>query len=56
MEHTKVDAAHREPARAISSLGEAIATSLRELQGQDGNTLRARRREKFLEMGRNGLS
>jgi acetyl-CoA carboxylase carboxyl transferase subunit alpha len=49
-------AAHREPAKAISSLGAAIATSLRELQGQDGNTLRARRREKFLEMGRNGLS
>jgi acetyl-CoA carboxylase carboxyl transferase subunit alpha len=48
-------AAHREPAKAISALGEAISASLRELQGLDGNTLRARRREKFLEMGRNGL-
>ena len=48
--------AHREPAKAISALGEAISASLRELQGVDGNTLRARRREKFLEMGRNGLS
>ncbi len=49
-------AAHRDPAKAISALGEAISASLRELQGLDGNTLRARRREKFLEMGRNGLS
>ena len=49
-------AAHRDPAKAISALGEAISASLRELQGIDGNTLRARRREKFLEMGRNGLT
>jgi acetyl-CoA carboxylase carboxyl transferase subunit alpha len=48
-------AAHREPAKAINALGEAIDNSLRELQGLDGNTLRAQRREKFIEMGRNGL-
>ena len=48
-------AAHREPAKAIGALGEAIGASLRELQGIDGNTLRAQRREKFIEMGRNGL-
>jgi acetyl-CoA carboxylase carboxyl transferase subunit alpha len=48
-------AAHRDPAKTIASLGSAISASLRELQDQDGETLRARRREKFLEMGRNGL-
>jgi acetyl-CoA carboxylase carboxyl transferase subunit alpha len=49
-------AAHRDPVKAITALGEAIGASLRELQGQDGNALRAQRREKFLEMGRNGMS
>jgi acetyl-CoA carboxylase carboxyl transferase subunit alpha len=49
-------AAHRDPPKAIGALGEAIGASLRELQGVDGNTLRAQRREKFIEMGRNGLS
>jgi acetyl-CoA carboxylase carboxyl transferase subunit alpha len=48
-------AAHREPIKAINALGEAIGASLRELQGTDGNTLRAQRREKFLEMGRSGV-
>jgi acetyl-CoA carboxylase carboxyl transferase subunit alpha len=49
-------AAHREPVKAINALGEAIGASLRELQAIDGNTLRAQRRDKFIEMGRNGLS
>jgi acetyl-CoA carboxylase carboxyl transferase subunit alpha len=48
-------AAHRDPAKAINALGNAISASLRELQGTDGETLRAQRREKFLEMGRSGL-
>jgi acetyl-CoA carboxylase carboxyl transferase subunit alpha len=48
-------AAHRDPAKTIAALGSAIAASLRDLQGLDGDTLRAKRREKFLEMGRNGL-
>jgi acetyl-CoA carboxylase carboxyl transferase subunit alpha len=48
-------AAHRDPAKAIGALGEAIGAGLRELQGVDGNSLRAQRREKFIEMGRNGL-
>ena len=48
-------AAHRDPAKTIAGLGNAIAASLRELQGLDGETLRAQRRDKFLEMGRNGL-
>jgi acetyl-CoA carboxylase carboxyl transferase subunit alpha len=48
-------AAHRDPAKTIKALGGAIAVSLRELSTLDGETLRAKRREKFLEMGRNGL-
>jgi acetyl-CoA carboxylase carboxyl transferase subunit alpha len=48
-------AAHRDPAKAINALGGAISASLRELTTLDGDTLRAQRREKFLEMGRNGL-
>jgi acetyl-CoA carboxylase carboxyl transferase subunit alpha len=48
-------AAHREPAKAVTALGEAIGASLRELNGLDGNALRTQRREKFIEMGRNGL-
>ncbi len=48
--------AHREPAKAIATLGEALAREIRDLQKYDGETLRARRREKFLEMGRRGLN
>ena len=48
-------AAHRDPGKAINALGGAISASLRELTTLDGDTLRAQRREKFLEMGRNGL-
>jgi acetyl-CoA carboxylase carboxyl transferase subunit alpha len=48
-------AAHRDPAKTINALGNAIAASLRDLQGIDGDTLRTQRREKFLEMGKNGL-
>jgi acetyl-CoA carboxylase carboxyl transferase subunit alpha len=49
-------AAHREPAKTIQAVGRAISTNLRELAGLDGESLRMRRREKFLEMGRKGLS
>ncbi len=48
--------AHRDRGRTIQAVGEAIVRILRELNGQDGGTLRTRRREKFLEMGRHGLS
>jgi acetyl-CoA carboxylase carboxyl transferase subunit alpha len=47
--------AHRDPKAAIDALGDAIDASLGELAGQDGAALRARRREKFVEMGRKGL-
>jgi acetyl-CoA carboxylase carboxyl transferase subunit alpha len=44
--------AHRDPAAAIASTGEAIAHALEELAGLDRETVRRQRREKFLAMGR----
>ena len=46
--------AHRSPAQAMAAVGDAIWAALRPLLEQDGATLRIRRREKFLEMGRGG--
>lgn len=48
--------AHARPSDSISALGDAIEGSLAELRGVEGGALRSRRREKFLEMGRKGLS
>lgn len=48
--------AHREPAKAIAAVGEAIEAALHDLKGLDGGVLRARRREKFLKMEGKGLS
>lgn len=47
--------AHRGKEETIVALGDAIAASLAEMKGIDGGVLRARRREKFLDMGRRGL-
>jgi acetyl-CoA carboxylase carboxyl transferase subunit alpha len=47
--------AHRDPAAAISAIGDAVAVSLKGLLTMDGSTLKARRREKFLEMGRESI-
>jgi acetyl-CoA carboxylase carboxyl transferase subunit alpha len=47
--------AHRGKEETITALGDAIAASLAEMKGIDGGVLRARRREKFLDMGRRGL-
>jgi acetyl-CoA carboxylase carboxyl transferase subunit alpha len=47
--------AHRSPVQAMAALGDAIADSLRELLPIEGGTLRAKRREKFLAMGRQGM-
>ncbi len=46
--------AHRDPDATIAALGDMIAELLAPLVELDGATLRARRREKFLEMGRSG--
>ena len=47
--------AHRAPETAIAAVGRAIAAELPGLIALDPVTLKARRREKFLEMGREGL-
>ncbi|MBC7907630.1 MAG: acetyl-CoA carboxylase carboxyltransferase subunit alpha [Rhodospirillaceae bacterium] len=48
--------AHRNPDLAMQTLSQAIDAQLKELGGLEGGVLRARRREKFLEMGRVGLA
>jgi acetyl-CoA carboxylase carboxyl transferase subunit alpha len=48
-----VGGAHRDPAAAITSTGEAIANALAELKGLDRETVRRQRRDKFLAIGRN---
>lgn len=47
--------AHRNPDETIRTLSRVIDGALRDLGGVEGGVLRARRREKFLEMGRVGL-
>ncbi|MDP9128176.1 MAG: acetyl-CoA carboxylase carboxyltransferase subunit alpha [Pseudomonadota bacterium] len=44
--------AHRKPDEMIAKVGEVIAGELRELTGIDRKTLLAKRREKFLDMGK----
>ncbi len=46
--------AHRAPARAIRTAGDTIAAQLPALVALDPAALKARRREKFLGMGREG--
>ena len=48
--------AQRDAAATIASVGNAVATSLAPLVALDGITLKARRREKYLEIGREGLA
>jgi acetyl-CoA carboxylase carboxyl transferase subunit alpha len=47
--------AHRDSAMTIQAVGNSIAAALKVLLTMDGATLKARRREKFLEMGREVL-
>jgi len=51
-----VGGAHRAPAETIAAVGEAIWAQLQPLLELDGATLKTRRREKFLEMGREGIA
>jgi acetyl-CoA carboxylase carboxyl transferase subunit alpha len=44
--------AHRDAAAVIAALGDKIEALLTPLLNLDTTTLRARRRDKFLEMGR----
>jgi acetyl-CoA carboxylase carboxyl transferase subunit alpha len=48
--------AQRDPAAAIQAVGDAVAAALAALVALDGPTLKARRREKFLDMGREALA
>ncbi|MGQ0664564.1 MAG: acetyl-CoA carboxylase carboxyltransferase subunit alpha [Pseudomonadota bacterium] len=48
--------AHRDPRRTIQAVGEAVARALRELRNLDGEVLKARRREKYLDLGGHGLT
>jgi len=45
--------AHRDPARVISDLGEAMASALSEFDGMSGDEIRAARRRKYLAIGDN---
>ena len=47
--------AHRDPDTAVAAVGDAVALALAPLLALDAATLRMRRREKFLEMGREAL-
>jgi acetyl-CoA carboxylase carboxyl transferase subunit alpha len=48
--------AQRDPAAAVQAVGDAVAEALAPLAALDAPTLKTRRREKFLEMGRDGLA
>jgi acetyl-CoA carboxylase carboxyl transferase subunit alpha len=48
--------AHRAPAETMAAVGEAIGHALAPLLTQTPEALKARRREKFLAMGREGLA
>ena len=47
--------AHRNRDQTIAAVGDSIEKALQELIGVEGGVLRAKRREKFLEMGKKGL-
>lgn len=51
-----VGGAHREPDAAVDKVGDEIEAALTDLCAMEPGALRARRREKFLAMGRHGLS
>jgi acetyl-CoA carboxylase carboxyl transferase subunit alpha len=46
--------AHRDPDATVRDVGEAVQAALAPLMAEDAATLKARRAEKFLEMGRDG--
>jgi acetyl-CoA carboxylase carboxyl transferase subunit alpha len=50
-----VGGAHRDPAAAVKSAGDAIARHLADLENLDGDAVRRARRDKFLAMGQVGL-
>ena len=51
-----VGGAQRDAAATIDAVGNAVSTALQPLLGLDGATLKGRRRQKFLEAGREALA
>ena len=51
-----IGGAHRDPAATVATVAEAVRAALASLDGLDGPTLIARRREKYLAMGREGVA
>ena len=47
--------AHRDRGATIKAVGDAVEQALQDLDGVEGGVLKARRREKFLEMGKRSL-
>ncbi len=50
-----VGGAHRDTEATFKAVGDALGKALKKLVGVEGTVLRARRREKFLDMGKKGL-
>src|ERR1700723_621433 len=50
-----IGGAHRDPAATIETVRGVIGAALRDLMPFDGATLKARRRDKFLQMGREAI-
>ena len=50
-----VGGAHRDPEAALAALGDAVEKQLAPLKGLAPEALKAKRREKFLAMGKIGL-
>ena len=50
-----IGGAHRDPVATIAAVADAVAASLAPLLGLDAAALKRRRRDKYLEMGREGL-
>ncbi len=48
--------AHRNRKATFAVVGDAIEAALSDLSGMDGDVLKAKRREKFLEIGKRGLN
>ena len=48
--------AHRDAAATVEAVGDAIRDALTQLTRIEGPALKMQRREKFLEMGREGLA
>ncbi len=54
--HEPLGGAHRDLTQMIERLGDAVETAIEELEGMSPAGLRKHRRDKFLAIGRNGLT